>query len=144
MSRHENDVRQFMVLAGRKLPTRPAAPDSATLQLCSKLIMEEFTELMIELGYTISLDKVLGDGPAFRIPSLARVAKEACDLRYVVTYLLASLGIDAESCQELVDKNNLEKFGPGHSFRADGKLLPPAGFEKVTLEDEIRHQTRSI
>ncbi len=27
--------------------------------------------------------------------------------------------------QKMVDNNNLEKFGPGHSIREDGKLIKP-------------------
>lgn len=136
---HSERVAKFMTLAGRKLPAKPTVPPSEVVRLCAKLVMEEFVELMAELGYKIPLESL--PEPRFLVPHLPAVAKEACDLRYVVTYLMLSMGIDSDSCQVLVDTNNLDKFGPGHSFRGDGKLLPPPGFTKESLEGEIRRQT---
>lgn len=131
-------VRTFMLLSGRPVATKPTANVTAERRLlAARLIMEECRELLAELGYDVS-PHLTANGVT--VVSLTRLAKEAADLHYVTTWAMVEYGINEEPCIAAVCRNNLEKFGPGHRFNEFGKLIPPEGFKKVTLDDIIQAQ----
>lgn len=128
-----NQVRDFMDAA--KVSFR----DPHLFLRCAKLIAEESDEAIAELGF-----ERLGNGSLgqrFGQPSVRKTAKECIDVIYVAVYTLYALGLSDETIKQawdLVCKNNLAKFGEGHSFReGDGKLLPPPGFVKENLSSLI-------
>jgi predicted HAD superfamily Cof-like phosphohydrolase len=65
------------------------------------------------------------------------LVKELVDLLYVVYGALETLIVDADNVFELVHQNNMQKLGEGARFRADGKLLKPDGFVKLT-KDQVK------
>jgi predicted HAD superfamily Cof-like phosphohydrolase len=65
------------------------------------------------------------------------LVKELVDLLYVVYGALETLIVDADNVFELVHQNNMQKLGEGAKFRADGKLLKPDGFVKLT-KDQVK------
>src|SRR5690606_33615746 len=73
---------------------------------------------------------------------LEKTVDGCCDLKVVTTGTLSSCGIPDELFQKEVDENNLKKFGPGHSYREDGKLIKPPGHQppniKGLLEELLR------
>lgn len=121
--------------------------------LRAKLIYEECMETIAALGVGIDLRGALARGycspansgkvlDATLIEAMVREVEsgslgiegpmdlvgvvDGCyDVMVVTTGTLSSLGIPDEPGQELVDNNNLAKFGPGGSVRSDGKLVKP-------------------
>ena len=82
------------------------------LALRMKLIEEEYHELMEELERGC----------------LAGIAKESCDVIYVVMGTLVRLGIPFQPVWNAVHNSNLLKAGGPR--RADGKILKPDGYVK--------------
>lgn len=145
-SEHQQRVDRFMALAGQELPDRPKIPLTQVRALRARLIFEEAIELIEELGFDVVFEpdssvviseeaKKIGVGSrAIFIDrkepiKLSKVAKEGADLSVVLTGTFSAFGLSDEIIIEAVDQNNLDKFGPGHSFRADGKLIKPPGFK---------------
>lgn len=125
---HCHKVRQFMELAQQELPESPTIPDEATLRLRAKLILEETVELIHGLGFDI----VNGQEGALTVsknhsrpPNLAEIIDGVCDVRVVTTGTLLACGVPPDYFQDLVDDNNLEKFGPGSYKNEYGKWIKP-------------------
>lgn len=147
-SRHQVAVEQFMNLAKQSVPSTPTLPDEKTRWLRAKLILEEAFEAVEGLGFklrgrtdlgSVGLDMdmdVKGTIVAFVLvePSLKEIMDGCADIRVVTTGCLSACGIPDMALQELVDKNNLAKFGPGHSIRADGKLIKPPDHKPPDIE----------
>jgi predicted HAD superfamily Cof-like phosphohydrolase len=121
---HQLRVEQFMRLARQPLPPRPTLPDEATRMLRARLILEEAFETVAGLGFAYD-PQTRGLIPAGK-PSLIEIADGCADLSVVTTGCLSACGIADEPLLHAVDLNNLEKFGPGHFWREDGKLMKPA------------------
>ncbi len=93
-------------------------------RLRAKLIWEETLETLRGLGFSYDLDGGLVELHPFNLVE----AVDGCfDLRVVTTGTLSALGVPDLKGQEMVDRNNLAKFGPGCSIREDGKLIKPPG-----------------
>ena len=60
--------------------------------------------------------------------SLLEVVDGCCDVSVVTIGTLSAFGVDDSPVLKIVDEANLRKFGRGHSYRADGKLVKPADF----------------
>jgi len=142
---HQQRVEQFMTLARQEVPEKPTVPSEEVRKLRAKLILEEAFETVRELGfkYTYFVDCCSAYdnaeiGSQFtqlqpilnHVVDLSKLAKESADLSVVNTGTLSACGIHDADVLKAVDENNLNKFGPGHSYREDGKLLPPPGFKK--------------
>lgn len=143
MQLHQNRVSQFMEKAGQDVPNKPTIPSEKIRKLRAKLILEEAVEVIQSLGCYIGF--TFSDEFEIRIQkgsnvNLADVAKEMADLSVVNIGTANACGIDMEPILRLVDENNLAKFGPGHSFRADGKLIKPPNHQKPNLQEEIDRQ----
>lgn len=149
-------VRLFMQKARQATPDRPCVPDEATRLLRAKLIMEEALETIDALGVTVdvdgqfALDVYCGTDPAvtmgnirFRAegkPDLVGIVDGCEDIRVVTTGTLVACGVRDGTTSEAVDENNLAKFGPGHSWREDGKLIKPPGHLPPDIEKLLREQ----
>ena len=113
----ETAVRTFMTACGQGVDDGKHVFD---LRLA--LIEEEYTEFMEALGWG---DPVL-------------IAKEACDLVYVVVGTLISKGIPFNDVFAALQASNMSKVGPNGEVtkRADGKILKGDDFKPA--EDMIK------
>lgn len=138
VSNHWNDVATFMWHAKQETPQSPVVPPESVRKLRASLILEEALETINALGFSVyGLDEF--DDPADELrpghfelqpdrhASLVEIIDGCCDIAVVTTGTLVACGIPDLPFQNAVNQNNLDKFGPGHSFREDGKLIKPPG-----------------
>jgi predicted HAD superfamily Cof-like phosphohydrolase len=107
-------VKEFHKVFGRTPdPETPTAPTRSVLNLRWNLITEEYNEVKEEF-YPES-------GPV----ELPKVAKELCDLLYVVYGTGAQFGIDLDKCFAEVHRSNMSKLDKDGKVirREDGKVL---------------------
>lgn len=154
-SQHQQKVDQFMILAKQNLPQSPTIPNDQIRKLRAKLIIEEALETIQALGCTLFIRSTQDTYPintkAFKLgisfiesthqPDLVEIVDGCCDLKVVTTGTLSACGINDIQPQKLVDENNLEKFGPGHSYREDGKLVKPPTHKPPNLKAELERQS---
>ncbi len=128
MTSHMNRVWQMMKKTGQ-IPRLT----EESIQLRINVITEEYKELMQALGYScvVNLTK------AQHMESVPEILKELCDLQVVTTGGFVMLGYGDHVPIEIVDNNNLTKFGEGSTIRADGKLLPPPTFNKKQVRIDL-------
>ena len=128
-----------MRLAKQELPPSPCMPSAAIRQLRAELIYEEAMETVQALGFR--LVGVNGNRPMFvesEKPNLIELIDGCCDVAVVTTGTLSACGVPDEIFQNAVNENNLAKFGPGHSWRADGKLVKPPGHKPPDIEGLLK------
>lgn len=113
----ESSVKIFMASAGQG-----EDHGAHTKDLRLALIEEEYTEFLEALEY--------GDP--------VHIAKEACDLVYVVVGTLISHGIPFNDSFAILQQSNMSKVGPDGQVnkRSDGKILK--GDHYVDAEEGIR------
>lgn len=146
-SDHQLRVEQLMIRSKQTVPNTPTTPDESVRILRAKLILEEALEAVEALGIIVNTDyiHIRRDNLGFTaIPGaqldLSEIAKECCDISVVTIGTLSACGIKDLIPQQLVDENNLGKFGPGHSYRPDGKLVKPPNYPKPDIKNEINRQ----
>lgn len=144
MNIHQQRVNEFMNLAKQPIPNKPTLPDDKTRKLRAKLIFEECWETIRDLGFDITLDgatipKEVGYTPNDK-ECLKGIADGCADISVVTMGCASACGIDMEPVLEEVDNNNLAKFGPGHSYREDGKLIKPPNHKPPNLADILIQQ----
>lgn len=154
---HQLRVEEFMKKAKQNLPERPTEPSSEVRILRAKLILEECLETIWKgLGVKVyrRLDEhesieIKEEGLQFAVSSdlpfdMIELIDGCMDISVVTTGTLSACGVPDKPFLELVDQNNLDKFGPGHSWREDGKLIKPPGHKppdiQGTLDKVIRNQ----
>jgi len=128
-SEHYQRIATFMRFAGQDTPEKAALPSAEILKLRAKLIYEEAMETIHALGFSV---KHTENGEEFiqdKEPDLVEIADGCADISVVTVGTLIACGIDDVELLEMVDKNNLDKFGPGHHIREDGKLVKPPGHQ---------------
>lgn len=148
-SGHQQSVERFHTLAGDPPPAAPAEPSADVRILRAKLILEEAFEtirdgLGVDVFYAGLYQPVGVDEVAFKANrpfSMVETIDGCCDLRYVTTGTLSACGVPDRPFQHAVDKNNLDKFGPGHSLREDGKLIKPPGHQPPDIEGILENIT---
>lgn len=144
-SEHQLRVEKFMELAKQEVGDYPRQLTEGERILRAKLILEEAIETIYQgLGVEVACHMVIDKKKGLVSTVLLRpdetilkfyanperfdpeqVVDGCCDLKVVTTGTLSACGIPDEPFQKLVDENNLAKFGPGHSWREDGKLIKP-------------------
>lgn len=137
MKKFQNSVKMFMELAKQPVLDKPEVPAEETRLLGMRLVAEEaFFELAESLGIELWHDcgSMLGGLKRMELatdgePNLVEIADAIADGIYVLLWVANAHGIDVEPILDEVCKNNLAKFGPGHSFGPDGKLVKPPGFK---------------
>jgi predicted HAD superfamily Cof-like phosphohydrolase len=148
---HYDRVRAFMTQARQETPATPVVPGQKVRLLRAKLILEEALETVRALGVEVHVlspnddDRVVISEEESKLgfelrgmPDLTEIADGCADISVVTTGTLIACGIQDQPILEAVDQNNLDKFGPGHSWREDGKLIKPPGHKKVDLEPLIQ------
>ena len=147
-------IEKFMGLIGtasQRVPSSPIMPDVSIRELRAKLILEECLETVRDLGFAPMIDFGEMNGRRYLSKdditlistgkeTLVGIADGCADIAVVTTGTLSACGLSDVSIQECVDMNNLEKFGPGHSFREDGKLIKPPGHKPPDLDSLIKEQ----
>lgn len=129
-----------MVKAKQGPPDEVTVPDARTRLLRAQLILEECLETINALGVSV-YDDIRDDDPEFNEmltvgmenlvlkvthePDLVEIADGCADISVVTIGTLMACGIPDKELLELVDNNNLAKFGPGHSYGPTGKLIKP-------------------
>ena len=135
---HYDRVRELNEKINRKPePDTPTMPDEKTRLLRAKLILEEAMETIDALGVTVYLDSEDGRWIEYEDlfldpdaePDLVEIADGCADISVVTTGTLVACGIPDRNLLELVDNNNLAKFGPGGYLREDGKWIKPPDHE---------------
>lgn len=153
-SEHQIRIDEFMHLAKQELPGDPCIPSEEVRLLRARLIMEEALETIRALGfnphfidgsgYWDYLDhQIVMESIQFELDrdaDLIEIADGCADLSVVTVGTLSACGIDDEPLLESVDRNNLDKFGPGHSIRKDGKLVKPPGHKPPDIAGVLRKQ----
>lgn len=151
--RHQLAVAAFCGECGKHSPmqgishelTNLLTPEQAVLRVA--LHLEEMFELLRGLGVSVRLaDHVDRDADISHLEAnkdFKLVADGTVNLREIIDGLTDSsvisegtaslLGIPSVMFELPVDYNNIEKFGPGHYFREDGKLVKPEGHPKPDL-----------
>lgn len=145
-SKHQIRIEEFMDKAKQLLPGTPTVPDADVRLLRAKLIFEEALETIEALGVrvwgSVEYDLPLNfDTVVFAIKEdgdLVQIADGCADLSVVTIGTLSACGLPDMPILRLVDDNNLEKFGPGHYIREDGKLIKPPDHKPPNLEDAIK------
>ena len=149
MSKHQERVEQFMKLAGQEVKTSPAIPDKDIRLLRAKLILEEALETVYALGFRLVAKSDHYDTDSEKDfyfyenrqgPSLEEIADGCADISVVTQGTLSACGIKDDSLLEEVDNNNLAKFGPGHSWNEDGKLIKPPGHKGPDIAKVLAQQ----
>jgi predicted HAD superfamily Cof-like phosphohydrolase len=149
-SDHQTRVEDFMAKAKQSLPEIPTIPTGAIRLSRARLIMEEAFEEIRALGVNISDSKSIIDDLNFEdlefyaggIFDMVEMVDGCCDLKVVTTGTLSACGINDIKMQEIVDLNNLKKFGPGHYINEAGKLIKPPNFigPQSEILEELRKQ----
>ena len=138
MDSHYFRVRKFMTLAGQATPDKPIIPSEEIRHLRAKLILEEALETVRGLGFSGSATLYPGDNEPIiyltqtTMPDLIDIADGCLDVHVVTTGTMIACGLLQDIPQEIVDQNNLAKFGPGGYRRDDGKWVKPPNHKPPT------------
>jgi predicted HAD superfamily Cof-like phosphohydrolase len=137
-SEHQQRVIEFMNLAGQDTPQKAIMPSEEVRMLRAKLILEECLETIRALGMDIkcnSCEKTDDVRLVYsREPNLEEILDGCADISVVTIGTLCACGIDDTELLKAVDQNNLDKFGPGHQIREDGKLVKPPGHKPPNIK----------
>lgn len=144
-SLHHQKVTELYRKIGWQIPDAPEmiADDWRASQ--ARLILEEALEVIEALGFRLryDLDGVSSGFELTPIPPDERVTlpdlvKEACDLSVVNTAVLVGCGVPDLRVLDLVDENNLQKFGPGGYRHPDtNKWIKPPGHPKPDIASAL-------
>ena len=142
-SEHYCRIEEFMKLAQQEMPKHPKIPSKEVRELRAKLIFEECKETIRALGFSmydgaegLTLDSIYK-------PKLVEIADGCADISVVTIGTLIACGIHDKELLECVDKNNLEKFGEGHSIREDGKVIKPPNHQPPDIAKILKDQIYS-
>lgn len=146
-SPHQDNVIQFMKMAGQRVRQRPTMPTVPELLLRAKLQTEECLEKVDALGVDIlydgkplDLSKVSFDMSETKYPDLVEIVDGCCDSIVIATGTLAACGVADQGVQAAVDSHNMKKFGPGGFRDKSGKWVKPHDWVPPPLEELLRLQ----
>ena len=139
---HQRRVEKFMAHAAQDVPGVPVVPSLSVRELRARLILEEALETITALGFIVVKSKK-GDGLevfASGEPNLIEIVDGCADVSVVTIGTLSACGVHDAPILELVDNNNLAKFGPGSHRRKDGKWEKPPGHKPPDILEALRAQ----
>lgn len=153
-SEHQRSVEKFMVSAKQIVRDRPTwtIPDTEVI-LSAKMLFEECFETIMN-GLGIEMRVYNSEGHPFSVPisknnvrffitqpqNVVEVMDGTSDVHVIATGIASRYGVNETPIVEMVDQNNLEKFGPGHYIREDGKLVKPPGHNPPDIKKELDRQ----
>ncbi|MDR3503084.1 MAG: hypothetical protein P4L79_10955 [Legionella sp.] len=113
-------VKEFHETFGVLTNDKPTILDIEDQELRDRLIKEEYDEL----------------NTAFEEETIYDVAKELCDLLYVIYGTGVSMGIDVDQCFAEVHRSNMTKLDENGNVlrRADGKVIKSALYEPADMK----------
>ena len=133
-------VREFTKAFDQPAPDKLTIPTEDVIKLRWKLIVEEYCELRneildIEDSSVIEYD----ENSRYYRRHISDIAKEACDLLYVVLGLGVNYGINLDEVFAEVHRSNMSKLGPNGEVlrREDGKVLKSANYTPANVEPII-------
>jgi len=117
-----------------KDPEVPTEQSKDIRNLRVKLIVEEYKEVMEEMGYFQASGPVICDY-SYSI-NLPKLAKELADLLYVVYGTAAAYGIPIDDVYREVHYSNMSKLGEDGNpiYREDGKVLKRPNYKPADIE----------
>ncbi len=144
---HQSRVEEFMRKANQNLPDRPTVPDEGIRELRARLILEEALETVDALGITPTINGIEIKEEDLKLnitkdADLIGIADGCADISVVTTGTLLACGIKDKLLLENVDQNNLDKFGPGHKIREDGKIIKPPNHRPPDIHSIIEEQMK--
>jgi predicted HAD superfamily Cof-like phosphohydrolase len=150
-SGHQLRIEDFMKKAGQVVPERPLAPTPDVALLRARLILEEAFETIEALGVhvfkmcpvnKVSYRATFGELELVvkREPNLPEIVDGCADLSVVTIGTLSALGVQDAPVLELVDYNNLAKFGPGGKRDPGGKWIKPPNHKPPDIAGELERQ----
>jgi predicted HAD superfamily Cof-like phosphohydrolase len=120
MTKEQQQVCEFMKLAGQETPDNPTHIDLGKKGLRSTLIREELEE------YEYAL-------------SMVEIADAIADLLYVVIGTAVAHGIDIDPVFQEVHRSNMSKFIDGHR-REDGKWVKGPSYSPANIAPILERQ----
>ena len=158
MQSNYEKIKEFHRVFGRKPdPMVPTVTSIESRLLRGNLILEEFQELIAELGLQMqceivpvsddldndshTIDVVLKEIPGHEI-KLDKVAKECADLLVVTYGTGASMGLPMDEAYAAVHESNMSKLGPDGSVirREDGKVLKGPNYKEPNMKKVIYNE----
>lgn len=145
---HYDRVREFMEHAQQEVKDSPEIPSMDVRELRARLVLEEALELVEALGFKVCPEgnpitwlkiEELRFDPACN-PDLVGIADGCADLSVVNTGTMIACGIRDLGLLDIVDENNLAKFGPGGYRREDGKWVKSPNHQPPDIEGLLKHQ----
>jgi len=151
-SSHQIRVEKFMRQAGQPAPLTPTMPSLKTRILRARLIMKETLKTILALGLQ---PHVMNEQNGFKgtqiypanvkfvpqgEPNLIAIVDGCADVIVVTTGTLSACGVHDYRVMELVDENNLMKFGTGSWTDDFGKHHKPPGHKPPDFAGELRSQ----
>lgn len=132
-------VKAFHRVTDQLVSREPLIPSKEDQLLRFRLIMEEYDELVLAMGF----GKVEGiyHTPGTNAEVIANIAKEAADLIYVVLGTCAYYGINIPLVWEEVHLSNMHKVNHETGRverREDGKVLKPDGWIPPDIHSIIK------
>lgn len=148
MMSNKSDIRvqveEFMVAAGQFVGDTPKVPDDKVVRLRAKILAEEtFEFLEASFGNVFSdvkkaVNKIIDESSVD--VDIVEIADALGDIDYVSEGARCAYGINGKPIAESIHKSNMDKFGPGHSFREDGKLIKPSDWKAPDILGELVKQ----
>lgn len=137
-SSHQELVIEFMEKAGQHMPADPVIPEKAVRRLRAELIFEEAKETIEALGFRLNPSAHLEEIVPEPELKLAEIVDGCLDVNVVSTGTLVACGVPDFILQDEVNRNNLAKFGPGHTYNEHGKLIKPPGHQPPNIDYLLR------
>ena len=153
MDRLQKSTKLFMEKAKQQVRAKPEIPSDQEIVRCLKLVAEEaFLELTGACGYVAVATEGAG---TMAVPKdiafvqvddvdMVQVADALADAMYVLSCCANAFGIDLEPILDEVCHNNLSKFGEGHSFDENGKLIKPDGYQGPNIAMLLDQQSKPL
>lgn len=135
MSNIRTKVMEFHAVGKIPVLPYPKVPDDSRVKLRTRLITEEYFELMLSIfgkdeatlrEIESAVNNLIENEKVFT--SIVKLADSTIDLDYVVEGTRLEFGINGEPLLNEVHRCNMKKFGFGSRTREDGKILKPAGW----------------
>lgn len=137
MQTEQNQVREFMLLAGQETPAQPTQPKDGVLMLRTNLIQEELNELTLAFGDPETM--LVEQGTCTY--NQTEVADALADLLVVVLGTAVACGIQIQPIFDEVMRSNMTKFIDGHR-REDGKWIKGPSYSPANISPLLEAQSR--
>lgn len=127
MSNQFADVEKFMRAMDQDAPAVPMYPDLKTIDMRTRIVGEEHTELLEALCKAADIAEAAYTPHATKLKNLVDLADAVADSVYVNVGTALAFGLPIERIFDIVTAANMaKKDGP---VREDGKRLKPPGWQ---------------